>query len=853
MEFDIEDIPVHFPYQPYDVQVNFMRKVIESCQTQKYALLESPTGTGKTLSLLCAIFSWLNQISLQIKVMYCSRTHSQLSNVIKELQKTKFRPTVTHIASRSKLCLLEGVRNKSPGVQARLCYDLRQKKRCPYYHEDRITSSSPKLLQECRDLPQFIEEAKRLQVCPYICAQMNSKKADLILSPYTYIVDPNVRNRLPIEIFMNTILVFDEAHNFPDQCSDNLSTNLPFHSVEIAAKTMKNLHHSQIMTAIKGNKSLDLSSLSSVSTLIASFDRAIRDMQQEDSEIKEMLNLPKSKYQDSFYAIQKDTSFLFNLLDKSGINESIKSLVIDCIDNILQNSLLLNLQQPEITALEIIQKFVDTIFIPFETRESNMKFITDYFSVSITNEPAISLLCFTPAPGFRQIVSLNPHTIILTSGTLSPLDSFANELNQPFPIRIENGHVASSDQVFVAIMSEGYDHQPFEFTHSHRKNNQMKKSLVDSLRRIYDASPSGVLTFFPSFSFMEDIAPHIQSSNTHKKIFVETRNSNQTDQIIANFQKNALRGASLLAVCRGKLSEGLDFSDDYARCVSVVGIPYPNLTDYKIQFKRDWLDRKKPGLGSRWYSESAIRAVNQAIGRAIRHKDDYAAIILIDDRYLGLKSSLSKWIQPLIRNTKQWDDLFFELRNFYEIKIHGFSSSNKITVPKPLSTEPIMIKAPSHIKKKENNTKENLIKVTKSNPIKELALLNSNPRLKIQRKSMKKQPDKEEMTSSLLSLFSHSKVDSHKTNSFETQRQDSAVQGLKGALDSMQRGNNYNKTKSKSLEFLSKKEQYKCVFCNTEYSSLLKVKKLKCGHFSCIECYEMTKAVGNLKCPNCNK
>jgi Rad3-related DNA helicase len=31
----------------------------------------------------------------------------------------------------------------------------------------------------------------------------------------------------------------------------------------------------------------------------------------------------------------------------------------------------------------------------------------------------------------------------------------------------------------------------------------------------------------------------------------------------------------MLAVCRGKLSEGLDFSDDFARAVIIVGIPYP--------------------------------------------------------------------------------------------------------------------------------------------------------------------------------------------------------------------------------------------------------------------------------------
>lgn len=36
--------------------------------------------------------------------------------------------------------------------------------------------------------------------------------------------------------------------------------------------------------------------------------------------------------------------------------------------------------------------------------------------------------------------------------------------------------------------------------------------------------------------------------------------------------------------------------------------------------------------GREWYRQQASRAVNQAIGRVIRHKDDYGAIILCDTR-----------------------------------------------------------------------------------------------------------------------------------------------------------------------------------------------------------------------------
>lgn len=52
-------------------------------------------------------------------------------------------------------------------------------------------------------------------------------------------------------------------------------------------------------------------------------------------------------------------------------------------------------------------------------------------------------------------------------------------------------------------------------------------------------------------------------------------------------------GAILMGVCRGRISEGLDFSDRAARCVIVVGIPYPQMTDPKVILKKEYLDNTR--------------------------------------------------------------------------------------------------------------------------------------------------------------------------------------------------------------------------------------------------------------------
>ena len=74
-------------------------------------------------------------------------------------------------------------------------------------------------------------------------------------------------------------------------------------------------------------------------------------------------------------------------------------------------------------------------------------------------------------------------------------------------------------------------------------------------------------------------------------------------------------GSVLIGVCRGKLSEGIDFSDDAARCVIVFGIPYPNYQDPKIILKKHYLNsisktNSKSISGEKWYQLEASRTIN---------------------------------------------------------------------------------------------------------------------------------------------------------------------------------------------------------------------------------------------------
>ena len=120
--YQLRGVSVDFPHEAYPCQLDFMSSVIQALQTGQHALLESPTGTGKTLCLLCAALAWQRHTAQvtassgaetegaaassrlaapRTRIVYASRTHSQLQQVIREL-----KLAVRHGSHNPTMCVL---------------------------------------------------------------------------------------------------------------------------------------------------------------------------------------------------------------------------------------------------------------------------------------------------------------------------------------------------------------------------------------------------------------------------------------------------------------------------------------------------------------------------------------------------------------------------------------------------------------------------------------------------------------------------------------------------------------------------------------------------------------------------
>lgn len=141
--------------------------------------------------------------------------------------------------------------------------------------------------------------------------------------------------------------------------------------------------------------------------------------------------------------------------------------------------------------------------------------------------------------------------------------------------------------------------------------------LGKTIARVASITPGGMLVFFPSYGLMEqsfDVWEKNGITNmiaSQKRVFKEPKDPKEYQLVIQKYYEaifnDEARGSLLMGVCRGRISEGLDFSDNAARCVLLVGIPYPQMADPIVILKKEYLQKKnmvnKIGLtGSQWYS-----------------------------------------------------------------------------------------------------------------------------------------------------------------------------------------------------------------------------------------------------------
>lgn len=251
-------------------------------------------------------------------------------------------------------------------------------------------------------------------------------------------------------------------------------------------------------------------------------------------------------------------------------------------------------------------------------------------------------------------------SVVITSGTLSPVDMYPKLLDFR-PVNMSTFTMTLARQcVMPLICSKGNDQVAISSKFETREDMAVIRNYGNLLVEMSASVPDGVVCFFVSYLYMETVVSIwneqgvIGNIQKNKLLFIETQDGPETALALYNYQKACEngRGAILLSVARGKVSEGIDFDHHLGRAVIMFGIPYvytqSRILKARLEYLRDQFNIRE----NDFLTFDAMRHAAQCVGRAIRGKTDYGIMVFADKRYskADKKGKLPKWIQEHLRD-----------------------------------------------------------------------------------------------------------------------------------------------------------------------------------------------------------
>ncbi|XP_033171454.1 ATP-dependent DNA helicase DDX11 [Drosophila mauritiana] len=814
-----------FPYSPYEIQEQLMQELFQVLERGQVGIFESPTGTGKSLTLTCGALTWLARheelvrtemlarirgveqelaeleeesektsdwlesqgksraqraelLRLQhlqalldkqeqqleqirkgakkhkrqgkvhpgkleelekdldpesdsdsehetadgpqeaaedryrpVQIFFCSRTHSQLAQIVTELRKTPHGQSVRCISlgSRQQLCGNPAVRKlKHVGLMNERCLDMATKKarpnpskksrltaetnsRCPFKAASLVESLRDLALTEPLDIEELANEGTACGGCSYYASRSAVEHAQLILLPYQLLLQKSARTQLGISL-KGSIVIVDEAHNLLDSVAQLHGSEINRQQLERAKVQISGYkEHFQKRFATK-----NLLKINQIIFIVRRLLKILDQRMESQSNGSSMMRTYELTAEGDFFNIDlcdlldfcARTRFarkvqghadrmereprpsenqppvstarsliLQRLASEQKLKEkpkSVKRKVEDINKEDKAGELQEQQKPPKKPVHEVAPSPIRPLLAFLETLTSNAE------DGRILLDPVggtLKYILLDPAEQFADIVA-EARAIVIAGGTMQPTQELKEQLFTGCQDRLVErfyNHVVADDAVLPFVICNGPSGAPLSFKFAHRASAEMLRELSMLLRNLCQVVPGGVVCFLPSYEYLDKVYKYLEQTGTleniscRKSVFREV--SGSAEQLLDNYalaiKRPASGGALLLSVVGGKLSEGLNFADDLGRAVLVVGLPYSNSQSPELRQRMLHLDEKLgPGAGNEYYENLCVKAVNQCIGRAVRHIKDYACVYLLDKRFADpkIRGKLPKWI-----------------------------------------------------------------------------------------------------------------------------------------------------------------------------------------------------------------
>uniref|UniRef100_A0A914GXT4 DNA 5'-3' helicase n=1 Tax=Globodera rostochiensis TaxID=31243 RepID=A0A914GXT4_GLORO len=643
MRLHIDGLNVLFPYEyVYPEQLLYMEQLKKVLDAPGHCLLEMPSGTGKTVSLLALVIAYMRKYPERLyKLVYCSRTIPEIEKCVEELKRLfRYYANVMGappeffaltLSARKNLCINKSVvsfRHGSAvdGACQRLTASFVRAKRrlnpdlpcCSYFEkfDEKRDLTLPKGIYNLSDLREWGREHG---MCPYFVARHLINRADIIVYSYHYLLDPKIAELVSRELSPKACVVFDEAHNIDNVCIESMSVTLTKTMMEKCAKNIDVLEqHIQTLKTENHRRIQD-----EYEKLVENLRRVEKE-REEDERAWTNPVLPTEILREavpgSIRTAEHFMAFMRRIMEYIKHRMRVKSVQIESPAAFLRDI------KARVFVDRKPMRFCSERFASL-SKTLELSDISDFgalvklatFSTIVSTYSVGFSLVFEPPEDGNSISDYAIHLNFITSGTLSPLDMYPKILDFDPVVKASLSMTLARHCISPMIVSKGNDQVEITSRFESREDPSVVRNY-GTLLCLHGECCGGLVR-----------TAHDRRVTLEK--YVEACESG--------------RGAILFSVARGKVSEGIDFSHHLGRAVVMLGIPYVYTESRILRARLEYL-RDQFGIRENdFLTFDAMRHAAQCVGRVIRGKTDYGLIIFADKRFCRMdkRGKLPKWIQ----------------------------------------------------------------------------------------------------------------------------------------------------------------------------------------------------------------
>lgn len=639
------------------------------------------------------------------RIVYCTRTTAELEKVLNELTELhsyilEYLPNLHYtglgLSARRILCVNETVRGKAAASGIHIdqaCHMHRSE--CEYF-QGHLSTPTGSLPRGVHTLESLKRECTQLGRCPYYAARTGIALADCVVYTYNYIIDPRVSETVSSALGSNCVVVFDEAHNIDSACIEALSVSITRITLDGAWRALSVLqelitaantaNNDATLTDYTPEQRLDgISPKYAAMSLSASTRKrtslvpgSLRGCNRFLSAAKRVVEYMKARLKGAHLTAETTEAFIRHMEGAISI----------------EYSALVHLSRRARTVIAALSSSAAGVSSDFSylLRVCDLCTLSAQFSKGFTvvyepfnsvsvYEPTLSLFCLDASIAMKKVFS-GYRNVIITSGTLSPISVYPRLLGFS-PVKSVEIDTAAQKGLSVLIVTKGSDQMRLSMTDALKEgattgaaiNNNPPNATTNTLSsgfslrgepaivRNYGSLllemaavvPDGLVCFFPSYRYLEEAVSAWTESgilarvSAYKLVFAESLEHEETERALVGYKRacESGRGALLLSVARGKVSEGVDFSGCYGRSVLVAGVPFQYAESPWLKKRLEFLAEEFGIRENEFLSFDAMRQTAQCIGRVLRSENDYGLAVLADRRFTSAEKrvQLPRWVQ----------------------------------------------------------------------------------------------------------------------------------------------------------------------------------------------------------------